>query len=59
MSELFKEEYKESNEKLYQKGFYVSNMVSDNTCYEIADGNGKVLIDHLSLAHLVQLSEML
>lgn len=59
MNELFKEEYKEAEETLYKKGYYVSNMVYDNDCYELADGEGKVLIDHLSLAQLVQLSKML
>ena len=59
MNELFKEEYKAAEEKLYNKGYYVSNMVYDSNCYEVADGNGKVLIDNLSLSQLCQLSEML
>lgn len=59
MNELFREEYNEAEETLYKKGYYVSNMVYDNDCYELADGEEKVLIDHLSLAQLVQLSKML
>lgn len=59
MNELFKEEYTEANEKLYSKGYYVSNMVFDSSCYEVADQNGNVLIDNLSLSQLCQLSEML
>ena len=38
---------------------YVSNMVYDSNCYEVADGNGKTLIDNLSLSQLCQLAEML
>lgn len=29
MSGLFKEEYAEADERLYKKGYYVSNMVYD------------------------------
>jgi len=57
---LFEKEYREAEEKLYNKGFYVENMVEPfNDCYEVLDGNAKVLIDHLSLAQLQQLSNML
>ena len=59
MSELFKKEYTEAEEKLYKKGYYVDNMIHDSNCYEIADGNGKTLIDNLSLAQLIALSNML
>lgn len=58
MDEL-KKMYTEAEEKLYKKGYYVSNMVYDSNCYEIADGNGKTLIDHLSLSQLIALSNML
>lgn len=58
MDEL-KKMYTEAEEKLYKKGYYVSNMVYDPTCYEIADGNGKTLIDNLSLAQLSALANML
>jgi hypothetical protein len=33
-------------------------MVYDNTQYEVSDVNGKVLIDNLSEAQLVNLSEL-
>ncbi|MBQ4521627.1 MAG: hypothetical protein IJA10_01575 [Lachnospiraceae bacterium] len=59
MNELFKEEYKAAEEKLYNKGYYVCNMVYDANCYEVSDRDGKVLIDYLSLSQLCQLSEML
>ena len=59
MSELFKKEYTEADEKLYKKGYYVDNMVYDSTCYEVSDKNGKILIDNLSLSQLVALSNML
>lgn len=59
MNELFKEDFNKANEKLYKKGYYVSNMIYDSNCYEVADKNGKVLIDNLSLSQLCQLAEML
>lgn len=51
--------YTEAEEKLYKKGYYVSNMIYDSTCYELVDKNGKTLIDYLSLSQLCQLSKML
>lgn len=51
--------YKEAEENLYKKGYYVDNMVYDDVYYEVADKNGKILIDNLSLSQLCQLSEML
>ena len=59
MSELFKKEYTEAEKKLYKKGYYVDNMIDDLNYYEIADGNGKTLIDNLSLSQLIALSNML
>ena len=59
MNELFREEYAKAEEMLYNKGYYVSNMVYDSNCYEVADGNGKTLIDNLSLSQLCQLAEIL
>ena len=59
MNELFKEELNKADKKLYEKGYYVCNMVYDSNCYEVADRNGKVLIDHLSLSQLCQLAEIL
>ena len=59
MNELFKKEYTEAEEKLYKKGYYISNMEYNSNCYEISDGNGKTLIDNLSLSKLIALSNML
>ena len=59
MNSLFKEEYARANDKLYNKGYYINNMVYDTNCYEVTDGNGKVVIDNLSLSQLCQLAEML
>lgn len=50
--EEFKKMYNEANEKLYNKGYYVSNMIYNSEYYELADGNGKVVIDYLSLSQL-------
>ena len=60
MDKLFKEEYDAANEKLYKKGYYISNMIEPyNDEYELVDGNGQIVIDHLSLAQLIALSELL
>lgn len=59
MQELFREEYNEAEELLYRKGYYTDNMMYDKNSFEISDRNGKILIDHLTLAQLIQLSKML
>ena len=60
MSELFKEEYNAASEKLYKKGYYVFNMVEPyGDEYEMTDGSGQIVIDHLSLEQLIALSELL
>ena len=59
MNELFKKEYAEAEERLHKKGYYVDNMINDSNCYEISDKSGKILIDNLSLAQLIALSNML
>lgn len=57
---LFEKEIKEAESKLFEKGYYVSNMtVPNNDQYEIYDGDGNVTIDHLSVAQLIQLSNMI
>lgn len=57
---LFEKEIKEAEEKLYKKGYYVSNMTApDNDQYEVYDRDGNVTIDHLSVAQLIQLSNMI
>lgn len=60
MNELFREEYNKASETLYKKGYYVFNMIEPyNDEYELADSNGKTVIDHLSLAQLEALAELL
>lgn len=57
---LFEKEIKEAQEKLYEKGYYVSNMTApDNDQYEVYDRDGNVTIDHLSVSQLIQLSNMI
>lgn len=60
MSELFKNEIKEAEQKLYNKSFYISNMTEPyNNEFEVYDRNMKVVIDHLSVAQLIQLSNII
>jgi hypothetical protein len=59
MKELFKQVYIEAEERLHKNGYYVDNMLFDENCFEVSDESGKVLIDYLSMAQLVQLSKML
>lgn len=48
---------------LERKGFYISNQFDGFTTlpdeYELSDVNGNVVIDHLSEAQILQLSEIL
>lgn len=57
---LFEKEYREAEEKLHSKGYYVDNMMEPyEDCYEVYNKTGKIMIDHLSLAQLEQLSNMI
>ena len=57
---LFEKEYREAEEKLHRKGYYIDNMMEPyNDCYEVSDKTGKIMIDHLSLEQLKQLSNMI
>ena len=57
---LFEKEIREAEEKLCSKrSYHVCNMIYDKNYYEICDNEGNVLIDHLSVAQLQQLAEML
>ena len=57
---LFEKEIKEAEDKLYKKGYYVCNMVEpNNDQYEVSDENNNIMIDHLSVAQLIQLSNMI
>lgn len=59
MIEEFKKNNREAEDRLYKKGYFVANMVYDENCFEVYDGDMKVLIDNLSLSQLEQLSKML
>lgn len=57
---LFEKEIKEAEEKLYKKGYYISNMTApNNDKYEIYDRDGNATIDYLSVAQVIQLSNMI
>ena len=57
---LFQKEYREAEEKLHRKGYYIDNMMEPyDECYEVSDKSGKIMIDHLSLAQVIQLSNMI
>lgn len=58
MEEL-KKMYTETEENLYKKGFFIENMINDSEQFELSDLNGNILIDHLSLSQLFQLSKIL
>lgn len=58
---LFQNEYREAEEKLLKKGYYLETMdpeLFDNE-FQVLDGKGKVKIDHLSLGQVIQLSNMI
>lgn len=54
---------KEAERKLYEKGYYLSNQFDGfdtvSNEYELADGNGNTVIDHLTEAQVIALVEML
>ena len=54
---------KEAERKLYEKGYYLSNQFDGFETipneYELADRNATTVIDHLSEAQVIQLSEIL
>lgn len=57
---LFENEIKEAGDKLYKKGYYTCNMTEPyNDQYEVSDENNNIMIDHLSVAQLIQLSNMI
>lgn len=57
---LFEKEIKEAQEKLYEKGYYTCNMTEPyNDQYEVSDENNNIMIDHLSVSQLIQLSNMI
>lgn len=54
---------KEAERKLYEKGYYLSNQFDGfgtvQNEYELADRDGNTVIDHLTEAQVIQLSEIL
>lgn len=60
MNELFKNEIRAAEDKLYTKGYYVANMRYCNSDkFEVYNGDCKVVMDHLTVAQLQQLAELL
>lgn len=60
MTELFKNEIKKAEEKLYKKGYYVANMTDcHNDKFEVYNGDCEVVIDYLTVAQLTQLADLL
>lgn len=53
----------EVERKLYEKGYYLSNQFDGfdtvSNEYELADGNGNTVIDHLTESQVISLAEML
>lgn len=57
---LFEKEIREAENKLNKKGYYTFNMIEpNNDQYEVYNGDGEVMIDHLTIAQLIQLSNMI
>ena len=57
---LFEKEIREDEDKLYKKGYYTYNMTApNNDLYEIYDRDGNATIDYLSVAQVIQLSNMI
>lgn len=60
MNELFKNEIKEAEKKLYKKGYYVANMTDcHNDKFEVYNGDCELVIDYLTVAQLTQLADLL
>ncbi len=56
----FEKEFKEAEEKLLKKEYYVFSMSeSYNDLYEIYDRNSNTVMDYLSQAQVVQLSKII
>ncbi len=57
---LFEKEIKEAENRLYNKNYYIANMVEpNNDCYEVYNRDMEVVMDYLSVAQLIQLSNIL
>lgn len=56
----FEKEFKEAEEKLLKKEYYVFSMSEPyNDLYEIYDRNSNTVMDYLSQAQVVQLSKII
>lgn len=56
----FEKEFREAEDKLYSKGYYVENMLEPyNDYYEVCDKNSKIIMDYLSMTQLMQLANLL
>lgn len=56
----FEKEFKEAEEKLFKKEYYVFNMSEPyNDQYEIYDGDNNTVMDYLSQAQVIQLSKII
>ena len=56
----YEKEFKEAEEKLFRKGYYVFNMSEPcNDLYEIYDRDSNTVMDYLSEAQVVQLSNII
>lgn len=57
---LFEKEIKEAENRLYKKNYYIANMAEpNNDCYEVYNRDMAIVIDYLSVAQLIQLSNIL
>lgn len=60
MNELFKNEIREAEEKLYKKGYYMANMTDCHNCkFEVYNNDGEVVMDYLTISQLSQLANLL
>lgn len=60
MNELFKNEIRAAEEKLYTKGYYVANMrYCNNDEFEVYNNSGEVVMDYLTVSQLTQLADLL
>lgn len=60
MNELFKNEIREAEDKLREKGYYVAKMTNMTDChFEVYNSDCEVVMDYLTVAQLTQLSNLL
>lgn len=60
MGELFKNEIREAENKLKEKGYYVENMTGcHDDKFELYNSDCEIVMDYLTVSQLVQLSNLL